>query len=65
MFAMKKVTDVSDMTGYLSDRVYDGKRTLDVGEVARRKDCIKNAADAVKQTGEAGDTLESPLKRAL
>ncbi|GEO40881.1 hypothetical protein SAE02_50290 [Skermanella aerolata] len=65
MFAARKVTGNIDTTGYLSERVYDGKRTLDAGEIARRKDRIKNAADAVKQTGEAGDTIESPLKRTL
>ena len=65
MFAARKVTDDIDMTGYLSDRVYDGKRPLDAGEVARRKDRIKKAADAVKHTGEAGDTIESPLNSAL
>jgi hypothetical protein len=54
MFAARKVTGDIDMTGYLSERVYAGKRTLDAGEIARRKDRIKNAADAVKQTSEAG-----------
>jgi hypothetical protein len=54
MFAAKKVTDSTDMSGYLSDRVYDGKRHLSVSEVARRKNRVKKAADAAKQADEAG-----------
>jgi hypothetical protein len=54
MFAAKKVTDGTDMSGYLSDRVYDGKRHLSVSEVARRRDRIKKVADVAKQQDEAG-----------
>ena len=54
MFAAKKVTDSTDMSGYLSDRVYDGKRHLSVNEVARRRNRVKKAVDEAKQTDEAG-----------
>ena len=53
MFAAKKLTFSTDMSGYLSDRVYDGKRSLSANDVARRKNSIKQAADAVKEQNDA------------
>ena len=54
MFTAKKVTDSTDISGYLSDRVYNGKRHLSVSEVARRRDRIKKVADVAKQQDGAG-----------
>jgi hypothetical protein len=54
MLAAKKVTDSANVSGYLSDRVYHGKRHLSASEVARRRNRIKKAAEAAKQQDEAG-----------
>jgi hypothetical protein len=54
MFEAKKLTDSTNMSGYLSDRVYDGKRNLSVSEVARRRYHIKKAADAAQQQDKTG-----------